>query len=214
MMDHNATRRQSRQTMTNNDGQWQTTRCIQRKSRHRPSHDHPHLKLMHGSSPVTSNTTDQHNTKTTTTMMLSRPWPRRMIVTRSQPQCEDDHNGQPTTMHVSPDITCVMTNHIWISSFFQYQLNEFYLRQQILRGSVPWWHLVGLVLFRTTSTLLAQHNPLFHCGHPSSCRYFCILYAFVNQFHCDWYTNPRTIFCTKKWLKCHPNRTNHSLTTM
>ena len=126
--------------MTNNDGRWQTTRCIQHKSWHRPSHDHLRLKLMHGSSPVTSNTTDQHNTKTTTTLMLSRPWPWWTIVTWSQPQCEDDHNRQPTMMHVSPDITRVMTNHIWISSFFQYQLNEFYLRQQILGGSVPWWH--------------------------------------------------------------------------
>ena len=100
-------RRWSQWTMTNNNRRWQTTRCIQHKSWHRPSHDHLRLKLTHGSSPVTSNTTDQHNTKTTTTMMLSRPWPRRTIVTRSQPQCEDDHNGQPMTMHVSPDITCV-----------------------------------------------------------------------------------------------------------
>ena len=133
-MDHNAMRRWLRWTMTNNNGRWQTTRCIQRKSWHRPSHDHLRLKLTHGSWPVTSNTTDQHNTKTMTTMMLSRPWPRQTIVMRSQPQCEDDHNGQPTTMHLSPDITCVMTNHISISSFFQYQLNEFYLCQQQILG--------------------------------------------------------------------------------
>ena len=77
--------------MTNNDRWWQTTRCIQCKSWHHPSHDHLHLKLMHGSSPVTSNTTDQHNTKMMTTMPT-------MTMT-------DDSDAKPTTMWRRPQWT-------------------------------------------------------------------------------------------------------------